>query len=153
MAYTVSDVVKQITEEHEQIKKGMADIQGWVKTPITEKDFHDWRLEFIWRLREFRNHLLRHFDFEEDGGFMHELMEEAPEKTSQIKILSNQHHEIAEDLDHIIKDLKSMEHVEKNMSQEIRQHVLDIIDKIHTHETAEVDLMQAIYYQDYGYPS
>jgi hypothetical protein len=153
MALTQIQVADQLTEEHNHIKKGLVDIQEAVKKPVSEKELHDWRLEFIWQLREFRNHLLKHFDFEEDGGFMHEIVEKAPEKLNVVKALGNQHQEIALALDHIIEHLKSLDHFDMKMYEEIRQHISEMVDTILKHKTAEIDLMQMVYYQDYGYPS
>ncbi|MFQ5823029.1 MAG: hemerythrin domain-containing protein [bacterium] len=148
-----SDIASQIEKEHECIKRDMVDIKMDVMKEVSPKNFPDWRLEFIWRLRDFKTHLLKHFDLEEEGGFMNEILSEAPEAMNQVKKLEAEHGQIVSDLDRILSDLKEMQEKDISKLDGIRNCVIQLISTIRAHETAEDNLIQTVYYQEYGYPA
>lgn len=148
-----TDIASQIEKEHECIKRDMGDIKMAVMEKVSLKNFPDWRLEFIWRLRDFKTHLLKHFDLEEEGGFMNEILSEAPETVNQIKKLEAEHSQIVSELDDILADLKEMHEKEIPKLEDIRNRVTQLMSTIRNHETAENNLIQKVYYQEYGYPS
>ena len=67
MSRKKSDIAIQIEKEHECLKRDMGDIKNEVTKEVQSEGFPDWRLEFMWRLRDFRTHLQKHFDLEEEG--------------------------------------------------------------------------------------
>lgn len=148
-----SDIAVQIEKEHECIKRDMGDIKDAVMKEVTDQDFSNWRLEFIWRLRDFRTHLLKHFDLEEEGGFMNEILSEAPQAMTQVKKLEAEHEQILARLDGILADLKALEVRDVSKLEDIRNRVIQLISTIRGHEEAENNLIQTVYYQEYGYPA
>jgi hemerythrin-like domain-containing protein len=148
-----SDVASQIEKEHECIKRDMGDIKMAIMEEVSPKNFPDWRLEFIWRLRDFKNHLLKHFELEEDGGFMAEILSESPEAMNQVKKLEAEHGQIVSELDAILADLKKIHEKEMPKLEDIRSRVIQLMTTIRNHEAAENELIQTVYYQEYGYPS
>lgn len=148
-----TDLASQIEKEHECIKRDMGDIKEEVTKDIAPQDFSDWRMEFVWRLRDFRNHLLKHFDLEEEGGFMNEILSEAPEAMNKVKKLEAEHGQIISNVDGILADLKEMQQKEISRFEEVRNRVTQLLTTVRNHEEAENDLIQKVYYQEYGYPS
>ncbi|MFQ5637511.1 MAG: hemerythrin domain-containing protein [bacterium] len=148
-----SSIAVQIEKEHQCLKRDMGEIHREVMMDIRNEDFQDWRLEFMWRLRDFRNHLLKHFDLEEEGGFMNEILTEKPEAMGQVKRLEAEHDDILASLDTILRDLKIMQKKEIEKLQDIRKRVVTLISSIQAHESAENELIQSVYYREYGYPS
>lgn len=148
-----SDIASQIEREHECIKRDMGDIKMAIMEEVSPRNFPDWRLEFIWRLRDFKNHLLKHFELEEEGGFMAEILSESPEAINQVKKLEAEHGQIVSELDGIIADLKKIHEKEIPKLEDIRSRVTQLMATIRNHEAAENELIQTVYYQEYGYPS
>lgn len=153
MAIKKSAITVQIEKEHECLKRDLSDIHDEATKEVSDAAFPDWRLEFMWRLRDFKNHLLKHFDLEEEGGFMNEILTEKPEAVGQVKRLEAEHDQILLDLDRILADLKAMEGKQEDRLGEIRDRVIRLISTIRDHEAAESELIQTVYYQEYGYPA
>lgn len=153
MSMKKSSIAVQIEKEHQCLKRDMGEIHREVMMDIRNEDFQDWRLEFMWRLRDFRNHLLKHFDLEEEGGFMNEILTEKPEAMGQVKRLEAEHDDILASLDTILRDLKIMQKKEIEKLQDIRKRVVTLISSIQAHESAENELIQSVYYREYGYPA
>ncbi|NIR52828.1 hypothetical protein GWO43_29795 [candidate division KSB1 bacterium] len=153
MAVEKSDIAVQIEQEHECLKRDMGDIKEDMMQDVTADNFRNWRLEFMWRLRDFKNHLSKHFDVEEEGGFMNEILTEAPEALNQVKKLEAEHTHVLAALDEILDDLKVMEVKDLPNVADIRNRVSGVISTIRAHEAAENDLIQTVYCQEYGYPA
>lgn len=148
-----SDIAIQVEKEHECIKRDMGDIEGAISKEIPFEEFSEWRLEFMWRLRDFRLHLLKHFDLEEEGGFMNEILAEAPESAGKVAKLEQEHQQIVSDLDGVLSSLKELELRNDEKLQDVRRRVSQLISAIRNHEAAENDLIQVAYCQEYGYPA
>jgi len=144
------DVKEQIRVEHACIKNSIEIILNEIRTIPKAQDFVKWKMEFIWRLKDFGKHLKRHFELEETHGFVEELIEASPENFNIIKKLESEHDQIIQTLDFICSELNKIKsHDQKNLLP-ISSWVKDLVSKITTHETAENDLMQKAYYQEYG---
>ena len=153
MPYKKSRIAEQIEQEHACLKRDMGNIKNELSRDVIDEDFADWRLELIWRLRDFRNHLCKHFDLEEEGGFMTEITEEAPERVSQVNQLESEHGQILADLDGILTDLKHIELKDSSRLEDVRKRVTELISTLGSHEAAENELIQKVYYREYGYPA
>ncbi len=147
-----SSIAAQVEREHACLKRDMGDIQENIMQEVSDEEFADWRLEFMWRLRDFRNHLCKHFDLEEEGGFMTEIKEEAPEAIKKVEELETAHGQILIDLDEILAELKSIETKKVEELESIKGRVRKLISTFRAHESAENELMQRVYCQEYGYP-
>ncbi len=146
-------ITDQVKQEHACIKRDLKLIKDEINHPAADQPFNDWRLQFIWRLRDFKNHLLKHFDFEEEGGFMRDIIEEAPEVTGGVKFLENQHLTILTLLDEIVHLFKNLKGNDEIALSQIRVKVLKLTADISKHENDENELIQTVYYQEYGYPT
>ena len=153
MAREKTDIAIQVEKEHECIQRDMRRIKDEVTREVSFDDFPDWRLEFLWRMRDFRLHVLKHIDLEEEGGFMHEILEEAPEVFNAVKKLEDEHEEIIHLMDDILEALRKMEYKDDNKISAVREQVLKLIKIIRAHEEEESELIQKAYYQVYGYPA
>lgn len=153
MSIQKSSLARQVEKEHECLKRDLGDIQNELRKEISAAQFPDWRMEFVWRLRDFKNHLMKHFDLEEDGGFMSEIINEKPEAMSKVRKLEAEHNIFASSLDGIMTDLKLMRAEEISELDAIRNRVLQLITDLHAHEEAENRLIQSVYCREYGYPA
>ncbi len=153
MSAKKSDVASQVKQEHECLKRDLGTISREIKRDLSEEDFPDWHLEFIWRLRDFRLHLLKHFDLEEEGGFMDEILKEAPGAFNQVKKLEGEHKQFVTEIDCILDLLKELKWMDQPRVQEIKNRMAKLIDLLHSHEEEEDELMQTALYVDIGYPA
>lgn len=119
---------------------------------IPDEKYEEWRLEFMWQLRDFRNHCLKHFDFEELGGFMKDVLDDAPETNTIVNKLEKEHTKLIKELDGTLENLKAQEQKETDKLDEIKSNVKHLIIRLKAHEKAENDLIQKVYSQEYGYP-
>ena len=152
MAAKKSNISTKVMDEHNILKENINAISKNVEVEIPDDKYEEWRLEFMWQLRDFRNHCLKHFDFEELGGFMQDVLSNAPETKNVVKKLEEQHKKIIEDLDDILEDLKLQEQRDDTKLQKLKENIKDLIIKLKAHEKAENDLIQKVYSQEYGYP-
>jgi len=147
------EIAKRIAKEHENLNKQMAKIKSAIMQEVTSENFSDWRLDFIWQLRDFNNELLKHFDLEEEGGFMAEVLKVAPHTEHKVQALKDEHKKIIADVDKLLAELKSVSEKNAEKMSHIRTSINEIIMVLHSHESAENQLMQKAYYREYGGPA
>ncbi len=89
------DVGREIREEHERLASLLRRLQEDVAAFCSS--WASLREE----LRVFKDHLRRHFELEEEGGFMEEVLRRWPHATSRVEALRAEHERLlreAEDL-------------------------------------------------------
>ena len=153
MAEEKSKMSSKVLEEHNILKENINTLSKNIETEVQDDKYEEWRLEFTWQLRDFRNHCLKHFDFEELGGFMKDVLNDAPETKNVVKKLEDDHTKIIQEMDDILDDLKSQEKKDSDKLELLKSNVKHLIIKLKAHEKAENDLMQKVYSQEYGYPA
>ncbi|NOX36847.1 MAG: hypothetical protein GXO78_04845 [Calditrichaeota bacterium] len=145
-----TDITLKIEKEHEALKQLMNTIIQEMHQPIPEDGFDAWKLEFVWRLRDFRNQLLKHFELEEHGGFAEDMLRIKPENHTRLKELEAEHQEIIDTLDGIIAALKALGCRDCDQFPGIRAQIEQLLKRLEAHEAAERDLIQSTYLQDFG---
>ncbi len=149
MAEKKSSIASRIEEEHASLRQLMETITKTVKKE-PEGDFSEWKLDLIWTLRDFQNELVKHFDHEEDGGFMDDVIRRAPQESGTAEVLEHEHRDFLDELDGITDVLKKMNQNNQTALPSVRERVLALIQKLHEHEASERDLMYRVYFQDIG---
>ena len=152
MAEKKSNMSSKVLDEHNILRDNISNLSAKIEMEIPDEKYEEWRLEFMWQLRDFRNHCLKHFDFEELGGFMKDVLNDSPESIKIVKKLEDDHSNIIKELDGILDDLKLLEEKEDTKLEEIKGNVKHLIIRLKAHEKAENDLIQKVYSQEYGYP-
>jgi iron-sulfur cluster repair protein YtfE (RIC family) len=145
-----SDLAKQIQQDHEDLKKEMNLLKQEIQKEVTPGQFGKWRMEFLWRLRDFKNDMLKHFDLEELSDFPNELRKLAPHYMSRFEDIKTDHQKIIIDLEEILQALKSLDEEDAKSFSDIRQKISNLISFIHAHEAEERELLEDTYLQDYG---
>lgn len=140
----------KIQEEHDHLKEEMKKISTLLQQETTEESYPQWRLDLMWKLRDFNTELLKHFDLEEEGGFMRDVLKMAPQKINAVRELEDEHVRISENLDTVLKQLKQTENRDESALAAIRNGVKEIMAMILAHEAAEGELIATTYYQDDG---
>jgi hypothetical protein len=148
-----SKATEHVEIQHAYIKKDLEILKNEIMKDVAPEDFREWKLAYMWQLRDFWNTLSKHFDYEEESGFMSEIINEAPENLKTATQLRHEHEDIVHNLDEIILEIKSMDQLDHIRMDNIRERLILFISTIHGHETAENELIQRVYCQEYGYPS
>lgn len=140
----------RIQDEHARLEQIIQEIKDELNRPIDVDGFSDWKLEFVWKIRDFQNELTKHFDLEEDGGFMEDVISRAPRFAPQIKTLEQEHTEAVKRLDGITATLKQLSAFDGHTWSEISDEIMALFDSLVEHEAAERDLILEVYFQDIG---
>ncbi|RMG39349.1 MAG: hypothetical protein D6732_04285, partial [Methanobacteriota archaeon] len=109
MPLTPKERAEKIREAHHHLKQEMANINQMICENVTEENFEQWRLDLLWRLRDFLNHLQKHFDLEEEGGFMSDIVLIAPHQKRMVDKLADEHEKMVDDFTRIISKLKKLQ--------------------------------------------
>jgi hypothetical protein len=133
MSLKESEIAERIREEHERIKQQMQKVNTMINAHVSQEGFPKWRLDLLWLLREFKNDLHKHFDLEEEGGFMNEVVKLAPQYLKAVRRLETEHEAMIIYLDEILIALKKL-------SQQDDMKL----------EAAEGNLIETTYLQDDG---
>ncbi len=140
-------IAHRIEEEHANLRLLMASVSKSFASPPVD-DFVDWKLELVWELRDFRNVLVKHFDLEEDGGFMADVVDTAPHEKRKVDQLHSEHDEFLEELESITAALKLM--YEPSGMHLLGERLSKLNSGLHDHEALERDLIGFVYSQDLG---
>jgi len=153
MSHKKKTATEAIQDEHICMQRDRRILNRELAKSFTEESFHDWKMEFLWRLRDFRFHVANHIDLEEDGGFMSEIVEMAPEKDTQIKKLAKEHEGLLDKIDQLINELRPLTYNDNEKLDMIRTHLKEMLRTMDRHESEENELIQSVFYQDYGFSS
>ncbi len=108
MVSNKSDITRKVIEEHEELNQNIGELKINLLEKASTKNFPDWRIQLIGKLQDFKQKLTSHFEFEEQGGFMTEVIDEAPQLLNQVKELEIEHKQILANLDGVVKDFKKL---------------------------------------------
>ena len=108
MVSNKSDITRKVIEEHEELNQNIGELKIILLEKALTKNFPDWRIQLIGKLQDFKQKLTSHFEFEEQGGFMTEVIDEAPQLLNQVKELEIEHKQILANLDGVVKDFKKL---------------------------------------------
>jgi hypothetical protein len=146
-------IIAKVESDHQDIKSDMHKLKIELDKNISADDFASWRLNFLWQMRDFKNRLLKHFDLEEEGGFMRDVIRLAPHSERKVKHLKNEHAHIVLALDNIIARLKSLRFTETECLKSLHDSIDELMLTLRQHEEEEHTLMQRTYYREYGGPA
>ncbi len=147
-----SDIARQVIEEHEELNQNIGELKITILEKVSTRDFPDWRIQFIGKLQDLKQKLTSHFEFEEQGGFMAEVIDEAPQLLNQVKELEIEHKQILANLDGVVKDFKKLGIKDDLELQDILNRVSRIMNELHHHEITENELLQSAFYREHGIP-
>jgi uncharacterized protein (UPF0335 family) len=150
MAEHSKQLASRIQDEHERLKDLIAEIRADLALQIDPETFSEWKLEFTWKIRDFRNELAKHFDLEEDGGFMEDVIERAPRFAPRVKELEDEHVDAVAQLEDITSGLKQMGVFDADAWSDVKSSIIGLFDSLEEHEAAERDLILEVYFQDIG---
>ena len=113
---------------------------------MESEDFTLWKIEFIWQMREFKNHLLKHFDFEEDSGFFDHFPKVQSSDAFYGKKMRAEHKQLLKDLEKILLRLKKIRSINNPDLKSIQVDILHLISAINKHEDREMGVINSMYH-------
>ncbi len=144
------DLARRIEEDHRNLHSTMDDLDRAFEHEVGSDTFAGWKMDLLWKLRDFHNQLQKHFDLEEEGGYNEDLIRVAPHLSTQIAHLEEDHRKIISDLNHILEVLKSVLNADSPKVIRVEERVSDLVTFIRDHECKEHAIIQEAYFQDYG---
>jgi hypothetical protein len=138
--------VQKIEEEHESVDRSLENIKVALKTWMESDDFTLWKIEFIWQMRELKNSLLKHFDFEEDSGFFDHFPKTDSNSGKYGKKIRTEHKQLAKDLEKILNKLKKIRDIRNPNLKQMEVDILQLINAISKHEDREMGVINSLYH-------
>jgi hypothetical protein len=93
-------------------------------------------------LGKLRTHLLEHFRFEEQDGYMAPVLREEPRFEPEVRPLLSEHRHLAQTLDTLIVEVRASSSVQESH----RQRLAAWLKSVRLHEGRENNLVQEAYY-------
>ncbi len=146
-----TEIAARIRKEHQHLEEEMKKIRNFISHDVLVSEYPKWRLDFLWILRDFHNVLHKHFDLEEEGGFMSDVLEVAPHRVPAIEQLQKEHDILNQNLLDIIKCLKECQEKEDALLADVKKRILQLLDLLEEHEVSEGELLASTYLQDEGF--
>jgi hypothetical protein len=112
---------------------------------MESEDFTLWKIEFTWQMREFKNNLLKHFDFEEDSGFFDHFPKAQSNGGTYGKRMRTEHKQLAKDLEKILTKLKKIRDIRNPELKKMELDILHLISEISKHENREMSVIDSLY--------
>ena len=144
------DIDTKLRQQHEQIKTEIKAISTSLSTDVSEEEFPSWRLDLLWALRDCLNDLQKHFDLEEEGGFLSNVLKIAPQHQRVVKRLAAEHGTVSTRLNEAISAIKTLSLADHQNLRPIREEVESIFGLLREHEAVEGELLLTAYSQDEG---
>jgi hypothetical protein len=138
--------VQKIEEEHNNVDRSLENIKIALKTWMESEDFTLWKIEFVWQMREFKNNLLKHFDFEENSGFFDHFPKAEATCGKYGKKMRTEHKQLAKDLEKILNRLKKISDIRNPGIKKIEVDILQLIKEISKHEDREMGVISSLYH-------
>jgi len=146
----VNDVGAQLKEQHEYVKAEISKISEEISEEVVDAAFPSWRLKLLWQLRDFANNLYKHFDLEEEGGFMREVLDIAPQHQHAVKKLEAEHVTLATSLNQTVAEFKALSLPNHEKLGAIRSQLDKWFHSLRNHESVENELIMNTYLRDEG---
>jgi hypothetical protein len=94
------------------------------------------------RLGKLRTHLLDHFRFEEEDGYMAPVLKEEPRFASEVQELLDEHGQMARALEALIQEVRAA----RDLGEPLREGIRGWIKQVRHHEAHENRLVYETYY-------
>jgi hypothetical protein len=144
MLETTFSFVAELSQEHDSLLGQLSHVQ---------EAFHEYlpggASLLADRLRALKTSLLRHFFFEEQGGYMSQVLEQAPHLHRSAQELLAEHHLLGLELDALIESASAVP-PDRLPPVPLQQRVEQWMGLVRRHEAKENQLIQGTCNQDLG---
>ncbi len=145
-----TDIGLRVEAAHKRLRRLGAELTTFVDDDMDSLEFFPWKLTALSHLRDFQNQLAKHFDLEEEGGFIDDLLRLAPESSNSINHLKVAHSRMLSDLSDIIRMVKSYSLPSDVHLPRLRERVKAFLAGLREHESVETALLYEAHFQVNG---
>jgi hemerythrin-like domain-containing protein len=146
------DLRRQMHKEHLELRVLQEDLvtgfEAYCEDPLPA---HAKRFDEA--LQNFSASLERHFEFEEDGGYMNFVVDRRPHHNAEVEMLRKEHGEIREGIAKLQKDVSQDLTSDDELMRQFKKDFVDLIRLFGRHEQAERELIMDVYWLEGGYAS
>ena len=143
MANRSKSFAERMYEAHAALMREITDLEAWATAGSASSPNHGHE-----RLVALRAKVLAHFAFEENSGYMAEVLKDAPHLDQIVEELLEQHRQLAGGLDALIDECRGWSGADPDIK--FFHKARNWIDLVRSHESREDSLVQAASNQDMG---
>ena len=142
------NLAHEIRREHAQLLGGISEIEGELERLEAEAGPVHHPGKLLGLLTMFKHHLVRHFELEEQGGFLVEGSQINATRRRTILTLLEEHKAIQIRLDGLIEGLEQVECGTACLPETFITELKALLTDLHAHEHTENELVQELAYRD-----
>lgn len=146
---TSREVAQWMREEHAAVEELIATLRdrSAIVPRVNQKR---WLEEMSAHIEKFSSHLRKHFDLEEDGGYLEAVTHRQPSLHPEIERLRHEHDEIGKLLHSIERDLRHTTEADRLMIAHCCCRIENLIHQIKDHEDRENLMVVSVFNDDLG---
>ena len=141
---------QEILREHQLIRDALSELGGELERLEAEPGPVHHPGKLLGMLAMFRHHLRRHFELEEEGGFLVDRAEMNPGTRRVIHDLLEEHRVLRKRIGSLIQGLERVECGSACLPDAFVNELKKFIGDLHSHERTENELVQEMFYRDVG---
>jgi hemerythrin-like domain-containing protein len=143
-------IANQLKKEHAYINEIIKKIEKLVAVIGPQRPALEWGSSLLENLSSLREHLEKHFEFEEMGGFMEEVMKALPNISPQVESLRRDHQILAFEINDLYRRAERLILNSGPTSREIGEDIKHFLHSLHKHERKENELILRVFLDDVG---
>ena len=150
MPATNVSITSQLQKEHAYIHALTNQIEKLVAATKPQRRRIEWSSSLLETLSSLREHLEKHFEFEESGGFMDEVVKALPNVSQQVEALRRDHQIIAYEVNDLYKRAERLILDTGPTSKGIGEDIRHFLRALREHEKKENELVLRVFLNDVG---
>jgi hemerythrin-like domain-containing protein len=143
-------LASQLQKEHDYILEITVKIESLLKATSRQKQTVDWSSSLLESLSLLREHLERHFDFEETGGFMEEVVRVLPNVSQQVERLKSDHQIMMYEINDLYQRAEKLILYNGSVIKKIELDIKHFLQLLGDHEKKENQLVFRVFLDDVG---
>jgi len=148
MAVT-DDLRRRMHHEHRTLRVLQEDLLDRFESFCEERSSERHR-DFVGVFEDFRASLQRHFEFEEEGGYMQQVLDRRPHHKTKVDMLQREHREIRVVLDRLESELATDLTDDLPRCDDFKKDFVDLMTRFGRHEQAERELVMEVFWLEGG---
>ena len=150
MPATNVSIANQLKKEHSYIDAITRKIEKLVAAIKPQRRALEWSSSLLENLSSLRDHLEKHFEFEETGGFMEEVTKALPNISPQVEILHRDHEILAYEINDLYRRAERLILDSGPTTREIGEDIKHFLHSLQEHERKENALVLRVFLDDVG---
>jgi hemerythrin-like domain-containing protein len=146
---TSREIAQWMREEHAVVEE-LADQIGARIAAVPRAGLGPWIAETAAHLGDFHVHLRRHFDLEQEGGYLEAVIDRSPALTPDVDRLRHEHDEIDRLLTSIHQDLTAATDQDRIIVEDCCCRVQNLLRYLRDHEEREDLMVVSAFNSDLG---